>query len=101
MTLPSFINGKFIKEVGAPVAIVFVLLYILFNQLGYITNKVDAIVPKIEAVQVEHMQMRTDNADLKTELINQAKRQTIIQQQTCINTARTKADASKCIILEP
>jgi len=100
MSLPYANLGKFVKEVGVPAAIAFVLLYILFNQLGYMTNKIDVIVPKIEAVQVEHMQMRTDNAELKEELIRESRRQTIIQQQTCINTARTKSDASKCILQE-
>jgi len=100
MTLPSPSLGKFVKDVGGYAAIVFVLLYLFYNQLGYMTSKLEVIVPKIEAVQVEHMQMRNDNEELKEELIRESRRQTIIQQQTCINTAPTKATASKCIVPE-
>lgn len=103
MTAP-FLNDKLIKyafNAGVGTVFALILLYLLSNAMAYQTQKIEALGPEIETIKLQHAQMMNDSEELKEALIREARKQTIMQQKTCVRLSTNRDETNDCLIFEP
>lgn len=100
MTIPSFINEKTIRQGGLTLVCIF-LLWIFSNALWDISGDIQAQAETLDTIQAQHQSMMKDSEELKSDLIREARKQTIMQQKNCIRLSTTKQEANDCLLFEP
>lgn len=101
MTIPSFINEKFVTNTmrwgigtlfgGGAMFLLYIVLTGGFRDLSQ----------DIQEVHADHQQINREFQDMKDAMIRESRKQTILQQKSCIRLSESKREADDCLIFEP